>query len=81
MVDIAAEFNVPVGTTSMAASVGSVTGIVVCLILAVVSIRYNHKHLLLLGLTCSLLGGIGYYLAPTFAALLIANIGIGSGMG
>ncbi len=81
MVDIATEFNVPIGTTSMAASVGSITGIFVCLLLAVVSIRYNHKHLLLLGVTLNFLGGVGYYLAPTFPALLLANIGIGSGMG
>lgn len=81
MVDVAAEFNIQIGTTSMAASVGSVTGIVVCLLLAVVSIRYNHKLLLLLGVTFSLLGGVGYYLSPTFEALLLSNIGIGSGMG
>jgi predicted MFS family arabinose efflux permease len=67
MVDVAASFQVQVGTASMVASVGSISGITFGLLMAIVSIRYNHKKLLLAGIACNILAALGYYLAPTFS--------------
>ncbi|MCW4001409.1 MAG: MFS transporter [Candidatus Bathyarchaeota archaeon] len=80
MVDIAASFQVQVGTAGMAASVGAISGIVFGLVLAVISIRFNHKVLLLCGLVCNILAALGYYFAPTFPLLLSANIAVGAGL-
>jgi predicted MFS family arabinose efflux permease len=80
MVDIAKSFSVPVGTASMVASVGSVSGICAGLLMAVVNIRFNHKYLLLIGLGCTCCAALGYYFAPNFPLLLAANIGVGSGI-
>ena len=80
MVDVAANFQVQVGTAGMVASVGSVSGIVFGLLMAVVSIRYDHKKLLLAGIVCNVLAALGYYLAPTFPWLLAANIAVGAGL-
>ncbi len=80
MIDVAASFQVQVGTAGMAASVGSISGITFGLLLAVVSMRYNHKLLLLGGLACTILGALGYYFAPTFPLLLASNIGVGAGI-
>lgn len=54
MVDVAASFQVQVGTASMVASVGSISGITFGLLMAIVSIRYNHKKLLLAGIACNI---------------------------
>jgi len=80
MVDVAASFQVQVGTAGMAASVGSISGMTFGLLLAVVSLRYSHKLLLLGGLVGTILGALGYYFAPTFPLLLASNIGVGAGI-
>jgi MFS transporter, DHA1 family, inner membrane transport protein len=80
MIDIAYSFDVQVGTASMAASVGSISGIIFGLLMAVVNVRFNHKLLLLLGLLSTTLGTLGYYFAPSFPLLLASNIGVGGGI-
>ncbi len=80
MVDVASSFQIQVGTASMVASVGSVSGITFGLLMAVVSMRYDHKLLLLAGLVCNVCAALGYFLAPTFTWLLAANIAVGAGL-
>ncbi len=80
MVDIANSFQVQVGTASMTASVGSISGVVFGLLMAVLSVRYNHKLFLLIGLVCTSIATLGYYFAPNFNVLLAANIGVGAGI-
>jgi DHA1 family inner membrane transport protein len=80
MVDVANTFNVQVGTASMVASVGSISGICFGLLMAVINVRYNHKHLLLCGLVATASAALGYYFAPNFPLLLASNIGVGAGI-
>jgi MFS transporter, DHA1 family, inner membrane transport protein len=80
MRDVATSFNIEIGTASMVASVGSVSGICFGLLMAVVNVRYNHKYLLMGGLVCTGLATLGYYFAPTFPLLLASNIGVGAGI-
>lgn len=80
MVDVASSFQIQVGTASMVASVGSVSGISFGLLMAVVSMRYDHKLLLLAGLVCNVCAALGYFLAPTFTWLLVSNIAVGAGL-
>ena len=80
MVDIAHSFQIQVGTASMTASVGSISGVVFGLLMAVLCVRYNHKLFLLIGLACTSIATLGYYFAPNFNVLLAANIGVGAGI-
>ncbi len=80
MIDIAADFQVQVGTASMTASVGSISGVVFGLLMAVLSVRFNHKLFLMIGLGCTSIATLGYYLAPNFEVLLASNIGVGAGI-
>ena len=80
LIDIAHSFHVQVGTVSFTAAVGSISGIAVGFLLSVLSVRVNHKLLLLTGLGCSCLAAIGFFLAPTFALLLVPNIAVGAGI-
>jgi len=43
LIDIAHTFQVQVGTASMVAAVGSISGVVAGLLMAVMSVRFNHK--------------------------------------
>jgi len=80
LVDIAHTFQIPVGTASFVAAVGSIAGIVAGLLMAILSVRLNHKLLLLTGLTCTIAAGVVCFFAPSFDFVLISNIGVGSGI-
>ena len=80
LIDIAQTFNVQVGIASMVASVGALSGALFGLLMAVVSVRFNHKLLLLAGLGCTCLAALGFYAAPTFLFILFPNIGVGAGI-
>jgi predicted MFS family arabinose efflux permease len=80
LINIAHTFQVQVGTASLVASVGSISGIVAGLLMSVLSVRLNHKLLLLIGLLCTCLAAVGFFFAPTFDLLLIPNIGVGFGI-
>ena len=78
--EIAGCYHVQVGTAGFTAAVGSISGIVFGLLLSVISVRVNHKLLLMIGLGCTSLAAIGFFLAPTYDLLLVPNIGVGAGI-
>jgi len=80
LLDIARSFEVQVGTAGLTASVGAISGVVFALLMAVLSVRFNHKMFLLIGLVCTCLAALGFFLAPNFLLLLVPNIGVGAGI-
>lgn len=80
LIDIARTFQVQVGTAGFVAAVGSISGIAAGLLLSVLSVRYNHKLLLMIGLGCTCLAAVGFFFAPTFGLLLVPNIAVGAGI-
>ncbi|HTY75281.1 MAG TPA: MFS transporter [Candidatus Nanoarchaeia archaeon] len=80
LIEIANTFEVSVGTASLMVTVGSVTGIVTGILTSILSIRYEHKLLMISGLLATAMAGAGLYLAPTFGLLLLVNIGVGFGI-
>ncbi len=80
LINIAHTFHVQVGTAGLVAAVGSVSGIAAGLMLSVISVRFNHKILLMIGLACTSLAAVGFFLAPTFSLLLATNVAVGAGM-
>jgi len=69
-----------VAITSQLTTVSMVTAAVFGVLLGVLSIRFNHKKLLLMGTICISVGALGCSLAPDFISLQIFFIieGIGS---
>ncbi len=80
LIQIADSFHVQVGTAGLVAAVGSVSGIVAGLLLSVLSVRFNHKLFLLIGLSFTCLAAVGFFFAPNFDFVLITNIGVGTGI-
>jgi MFS transporter, DHA1 family, inner membrane transport protein len=80
LTDIAKTFQVQVGSAGIIRSSSAIAGVIFGLLMAVFSVRFKHKSLLLLGLACECLAGIGSFLAPTFAFMNIAHFfdGVGS---
>jgi predicted MFS family arabinose efflux permease len=80
LIDIAKSFQVQVGTAGLVAAVGSISGIAAGLVLSFLSVRFNHKLFLLIGLSFTCLAAVGFFLAPSFDYILITNIGVGTGI-
>ena len=69
-----------VAITSQLGTVASVVSVTVGFLLGAISVRFNHKKLLVLGTSCVAVGALGCFLAPNFLFLQIfyAIEGIGS---
>ncbi len=80
LIDIAKTFQVQVGTAGLVGAVGSISGVVAGLVMAVLSVRFNHKLILLFGLVCTSLAAVAFFLAQDFVLLLAPNIGVGAGI-
>lgn len=82
LVDIAATFGQPVGVMGQMGTTSSSLSMVAALIMAVLSIRFRHKSLLLTGLGFIVLSALGCYIAPTFSTLIVVYslVGIGNSM-
>jgi predicted MFS family arabinose efflux permease len=81
LTDIAKTFGVPVGT-AVISSISSLVGVGVGLLMAILSVRFKHKPLLLVGVLCISLAEFGSYIAPSL--LLVQTLyslnGVGSVM-
>jgi MFS transporter, DHA1 family, inner membrane transport protein len=69
--DIAATFGVTQGVSSQIQTISSIVAVPVALVIGFLSLRYNHKYLILGGLIFILIGLAGVYLAPNFTVLRI----------
>jgi predicted MFS family arabinose efflux permease len=82
LTDVAKTFQVQVGTALTISSISAIVGVAVGLLMAVLSVRFRHKPLLLLGVLFISAAALGTYLAPTFLSLqiLYSLNGVGSVM-
>jgi len=71
LVDIGLTFGVPVGVAGQIRTVSYVVSVIVGLLMAVLSIRFRHKSLLLAGLLSLSFSALGCALAPSFMAMLM----------
>ena len=60
LINVAETFQVQVGTASLLVAVGSVAGIAAGLLMSVLSVRFNHKSLMLAGVLFTSLAAIGF---------------------
>jgi predicted MFS family arabinose efflux permease len=69
--DMATTFGVAQGVASQLSAIASLVSIPVAIVLGFLTLRYNHKYLLLAGLVTIVIGLIGVYLAPNFTIMQI----------
>jgi predicted MFS family arabinose efflux permease len=71
LIEISQTFNVSVGLAGQIKTLSTGISILIALLVGALSIKYNHKSLLLLGLALLATAAIGCYLAPSFEFLII----------
>jgi len=71
LVDIGLTFGVPVGVAGQIRTFSYVVSVIVGLLMAVLSVRFRHKSLLLTGLLSLSFSALGCAVAPSFMAMLI----------
>jgi predicted MFS family arabinose efflux permease len=69
LIGIATTYEVSIGTASQISAVSSAVSVFFALLMCVLSVRFKHKSLLLLGISCIGLSALGCFLAPTFDTL------------
>ncbi len=72
LIEISQTYNVSVGLAGHIKTLSTGISILIALLVGALSIRYNHKSLLLLGLAFLATAALGCYLAPSFEFLIIA---------
>jgi len=82
LVDIGHTFGYPVGVTAQIRTLAMCVGTAFALLMGVLSVRFNHKSLLLTGLLLMSIGAAGCGFAPSFAIMLVSYSlqGVGASM-
>jgi len=70
LIDIGATFNVTVAIAGQMLTFSFIVSVVFALLTSVLTLKYNHKLLLQLGLATYALSAIGCFLAPNFTAMI-----------
>lgn len=70
LIDIGNTFNTPVGVTGQINTAYSVVAFVFALLTGVLSVKFNHKSLLLVGVLLLTVSALGCFLASDFTAML-----------
>jgi len=82
LVDIGSTFSVPVGVAGQIRTVGMVLGVVVALFMGILSVRFKHRSLLMMGLLFTIISALGCGYATIFGIMLVSYSmsGLGSAM-
>jgi len=82
LIDIGKSFNTPVGITGQITTSASIVAVIFAILMSILSVRYRHKTLLLVGLGFFTISALGCYLAVDYNLMLIAYAltGIGGSM-
>lgn len=80
LIDIAYTFRTSVGVMGQIRTASSIVAVVVALLMAGLSVRFKHKHLLMAGLAFIVVSALGCGLAPNYTAILVLFSLSGVGM-
>lgn len=72
LIEIGVTFGVSVGVAGQVSTASSILGIIFALLMGALSVRFNHKSLLLAGLLFYCISALGCSFAPNFNLMLIA---------
>jgi DHA1 family inner membrane transport protein len=73
LIDIGDTFGLPIGIVGQLRTTASIVGVVSALLMGVLSVRYRHKTLLMVGLLVLAVSSIGCSLSVNFAMMLLFN--------
>jgi len=80
LTEIGATFGTPVGVMGQIRTVSSTVSLIIALLMGVLSVRFGHKTLLMMGLAIVALSALGCGLAPSFGVMLasyaLAGLGV-----
>ena len=80
LIDIAYAFGTSVGVMGQIRTASSIVALVGALLMAGLSVRFRHKHLLMVGLAFIVVSALGCGLAPNYTAILVLFSLSGVGM-
>ena len=82
LIDIGLDFSRPVGVMGQIQAVSSVVAVIFALLMGVLSVKYNHKQLILLGLLSYNIATLGCGLSSNYTIMLLfySLTGIGGAM-
>jgi len=82
LIDIGLDFNRSVGVMGQIQSVSSVVAVLFALLMGILSVKYNHKKLILVGLLSYNISTLGCGLSPNYTTMLLlfSLSGIGGAM-
>jgi len=80
LIDIGETFNLSVGVAGQLKTVSSGIAVIFSIIMGVISMRYNHKKLIMIGIFLFILSSIGCYLSPNFNIMMVSYAIAGIGM-
>ena len=71
LIEIAAAFGLTVGITGQMTTISSLISVIVAFAMGVISIRFSHKSLLVLGLGFMIAASVGCFVSPTFPTVVL----------
>jgi len=82
LVDIGLAFGYPVGVVGQIRTSAMVLGVIIALLMGILSVRFKHKSLLMMGLLLKSIAALGCGLAPSFDVMLVSYSmsGLGAAM-
>lgn len=82
LIDIALTFEVSLGVMGQINTLSSVVSVIFALVMGILSVRFRHKSLLIIGLLCVGVSALGCSLASNFNSMLISYSlsGVGTAM-
>ncbi len=78
-VDIAASFNVSIGTATTLSLISASLGLIMGLVISAISLRFKHKHIFVSGATISAVGILVLFFAQNFATAMLSYFLTGLG--
>ena len=70
LIEIGLTFNHPVGITGQIQTLSNISSVIAALLMSIISIRYRHKTLLLIGLTLLAVSALGCSFSASFSFLM-----------
>jgi DHA1 family inner membrane transport protein len=71
LIDIGVSFGLPVGIMGQIGTAASLSGFIACILMGVLSVRFRHRSLILVGLGLRVASAVGCYYAQGYDVMLV----------
>ena len=82
LIDIGVSFGLPVGIMGQTMTAYSLSGFIMAILMGILSVRFNHKHLILTGLGLRVISAVGCVYVQDYNVMLVLYLlnGFGTGL-